>query len=68
METSVDPNRESDLRRKVRYQLLYYIEEAIEGDEAIMKEVWEACENDAENEVVKDELKKIRSLLESGKA
>lgn len=56
---SSETNRKSALASLVRRQLLYYLKEGLNGDELLLKEVWEECATDLDVMWAKDELEEI---------
>lgn len=58
--------RDDHLRKLIRSQIVYYLQEDLDGGE-LYKETWEACEDDRERDVVRAELRTIiRGLSEIG--
>lgn len=55
----------AEIRIMVRNQIRYVLEEALDGSEEIMKEVWENLESDKEDKIAKKAIKEILLLLES---
>jgi hypothetical protein len=56
--------REEKLRALARSQIRYCIQGDIDGGESLMKEVWEQCEDQAEIDVVTDELRRLAAAIE----
>jgi len=53
----------SEIRSLTRRQLIWYLDQGIKGDEHLMKEVWEQCENDDHMAAAEDELKEVVAFL-----
>lgn len=66
-EKPVTPEREAKIRADVRAQILSHLERDLEGDEQLMKEVWEGCDNKEEHEIAKDGLRVIIALVKGAK-
>ncbi len=55
--------RKMEIRKKVRSQLAMLVEGDVNGDEFLMKEVWEDMENDEEMVIARGELRRILAYL-----
>jgi hypothetical protein len=51
--------RSREIMKMVCDAVAYAIERDLEGDEQIMKEVWEQLESEEEDEVAKDQMRRI---------
>ena len=60
-------DRKEELRAGVRGSLIYYLEEDLNNNEYLMKEVFEQCETAADFETVYAEMKAIIKLLKERK-
>ena len=54
-----------DIRRMTRDAIIYALQRDLDGDEQIMKEVWEECEDQDDIKVGSDELKQVIKLIRS---
>lgn len=54
-----------NIKDEVRKSLMYYIEQDLEGDELLMKEVYENCEGKKDLKLVEEELKAILEMIEA---
>jgi hypothetical protein len=66
-----EPPRVSDARREelaklVREQVVAVLQDDLDGGESVMKEVWEACEDAAEDTAAEDALRAIIAQLKRG--
>lgn len=52
-----------EMRKRTAETIAYYVERDLEGDELLMKEVWEDCRTDEEKQAAKGELKAIIEWL-----
>jgi hypothetical protein len=55
--------RKTEIRKKVRSQIAGVMQADLDGDEFLMKEVWEDMADDAEMDVAKDEMRRILAFL-----
>lgn len=60
--TPLTHDREMEIRHKVRKAILTALQRDLDGDEQIMKEVWEDCYK-PEYAIAEDELKKVIEYL-----
>ena len=67
MARAATDDRTKELRASVRGSLIYYLEEDLDNNEYLMKEVFEQCETDADFKTVYAEMKAIIKLLEERK-
>ena len=59
--------REQLLLNLTRSQIVNAIKDDLEGDEQIMKEVWEQCEGDNERAIVRTEMRAIITRIKQGR-
>lgn len=59
---------QSQIRSLVRRQLMIAIQADLDGDEQLMKEVWEECETDDHEDAVKLELEEVLEFLREREA
>lgn len=52
-----------DVRKRTAAAIAYYVEQDLEGDELLMKEVWEDCRTDEERKAAEGELRAILEWL-----
>ena len=64
--TGVTAKRRREITKIVRDQIVYMLQEDLDGDEVIMKEAWEACDDDEEIAVANDALRAIIALIKRG--
>jgi hypothetical protein len=55
--------RKEMIRQDVRATIIYYLTEDLEGDELLMKEIWEHCDSDEEVEAAKEELRRAIDVV-----
>ena len=65
--TGVTAKRRREITKIVRDQIVCMLQADLDGeDEAIMKEAWEACDDDEELAVADDALRSIIKLIKRG--
>ncbi len=64
--TGVTVERRREITKIVRDQIVYALQADLDGGEAIMKEAWEACDDDGELAVADDALRAIIALITRG--
>ena len=55
--------RTKEIRKLVRAQIVYYIRQDLDGDELLMKEVWEELDGDREFVVAREEMVRIINAI-----
>ena len=60
-------NRNTKIRKMLREQIAEVLRCDLDGDEQVMKEVWEQVESDDEDRIARDELARVIRWLRSGK-
>ena len=66
--TSAGSQTDLKIRALVRKQLIYYLKEEINGDELLMKEIWEQCETAEHVDAAKRELAEVVTRLKDREA
>lgn len=61
----IKPHDEARIRKAVRTAIERVLQEDLDGNEMIMKEVWEDCGSMDEERVAKDELSQIIRLIKT---
>lgn len=64
--TGVAVARRRAIYRIVRKQVVDALQADLKGDELVMKEAWEACDDDAELAVADEALREIIALIKRG--
>lgn len=61
----MDIERICKIRQAVRDTIIYYLKEDLRGNEYLMKNVWEECRNEDDDEAARKEMKQIIKYLEN---